>query len=208
MLRQHGKHISAPGPNQAGATVGGRSSLHASSARLAAMGTALLLVVFLVLSTSRAAFTATTNNPTNSMSTGTLTLSDDDAGTAMFDTITGLVPLTTTTRCIHVQYVGSLDPQPIVLYVPSSPTGSLGTYLDLTIEIGPNNADAFGSCASFTNTATLYTGTLAGFATSHSGYASGQATWDPSTNSTQTFRFTAAAGQSAGWGFTWETRSA
>jgi hypothetical protein len=181
---------------------------------LAAVATALLLVVFLVLGVSRAAFTATTANNGNAASAGTVTLSDDDAGVAMFDALTNLAPLDSFTRCIHVDYTGSLDPTAIVVYATAAPTGLLAQYLNLTVEIGPDNADPFASCTSFAPTSTLFTGTLAGLATTHPNYAAGLSTWNPSASDSRTFRFTltvqdvaAASGQSANWGFTWETRS-
>ncbi len=192
----------------------GKSSLNATAARLGAVGTALLLVVFLVLSVSRAAFVSTTDNASNSVSTGSLSLTDDDSGTAMFSSVTGLVPLNTVTRCIQIDYAGSINPVPVLLYASGAPTGTLGTYLDLTIEIGPTNADAFFSCASFAASSTLYTGTLAGFASTYDSYANGLTTWDPAGTDARTFRVTVtvqdnplAAGLTAGWGLTWETRS-
>jgi hypothetical protein len=85
----------------------------------------------------------------------------------------------------------------------------------MVIEIGPDNADPFSSCASFTSTATLFSGTLASFAATHDGYATGLATWDPAGDDARTFRVSVtvqddplAAGLTAGWGLTWETRSA
>jgi hypothetical protein len=189
-------------------------SRRAAALRLGAVAAALVVVAVLIFSVSRAAFTATTENAGNSVSTGTVTLTDDDADTAMFNNITNLAPSATTARCIHVDYTGSLDPTAIKLYISAAPTGTLAQYLNLTVEIGADNADAFSSCSSFTPTSTLFTGTLASFASTHTNFANGLTTWDPSTTDSRTFRFTlqvqdvsAAAGLTAGWGFTWETRS-
>src|SRR5690606_15703389 len=151
---------------------------------------ALLLVVFLVLSASRAAFTATTENAGNSVATGTITLSDDDAGSAMFDAVSDLGPLESVARCIQGEFAGSLDADAIALYATGAPTGTLAPYLDLSIEIGDDNSDAFPTCGSFVASSTLFTGTLASFASTHADYASGLATWDPSGPSSRTFRVT------------------
>jgi hypothetical protein len=132
----------------------------------------------------------------------------------MFDGIANLGPLTSVTRCIKVDYQGSIDADAIRLFAPASPSGSLSTYLDMSIEIGAATAEPFPSCASFTPTATLFTGTLASFASTHTGYSTGLATWDPSGPSARTFRFTMtvrddplAAGLAAGWALNWEARS-
>lgn len=204
-----------------GLSVGGevgaapRRWLGESTARLAAMGVALLLVVFLVLSASRAAFTATTDNSGNSVGTGTIALADDDAGSAMFEAVSNLGPNDSVSRCIHVDFTGSLDADPIVMYVAGAPTGTLAPYLDVVIEVGADNGDAFPACTGFSPTSTLFTGTLASFASTHADYGSGLSTWDPSGPSSRTFRVTVtvqddplAAGLVTGWGFTWEARSA
>ena len=47
------------------------------------------------------------------------------------------------------------------LYIAETPTGTLGTYLNLTIDYAPD-ADAYGSCATFRSPPTpVYNGTLA-----------------------------------------------
>lgn len=207
-------HFTTIGDSRNGSDETRTMSLQATTVRLAAVGTALLLVVFLVVTASRAAFSATTINAGNSVSTGTVTLTDDDSGTAMFDTLSNLAPLSTATRCIHVDYTGSIDPDPVLLYIDTTPTGTLDQYLDLTVEIGPDNADAFGACTSFSASSTLFSGTLESFASTHDSYANGLSTWDPSGVESRTFRFVitvqddaGANGQSAGWGFTWATES-
>jgi len=189
--------------------------LGASTARLAAVGTALLLVVFLVLSSSRAAFTATTENTGNSVSTGVIALADDDADTAMFDAVADLGPGESVERCIQVDFTGSIDVEPIALYAAGTPSGALAPYLDLAVEVGSATGDSFPSCATFTPSSTLYTGTLASFASTHADYGSGLATWAPTGPSSRAFRVTVtvqddplAAGLATSWAFTWEARSA
>jgi hypothetical protein len=135
-------------------------------------------------------------------------LTDSAAGTALFGHET-LAPGATVERCIDVTYVGDLTPGPVVLY--AAPTsGDLAPYLDLTIDLGTGS---FGSCADFTPVSTLYQGTLADFAGGHADHAAGLQTWAPAAgNDTRTFRFSllvrddpAAAGRTAGFGFSWRT---
>lgn len=184
--------------------------------RLMAIATALLLVVFFVLGSSRAAFSATAANSSNSLASGTVALTDDDAGAAMFDGLVGLAPLDTEERCVQVQYTGSLDPGPVVVYATGAPSGSLGGFLDLVVEVGSATADPFGSCVSFVPSDTLYAGSLDGFASTHASYATGVAGFDPAgAGEARTFRFRitvqddpGASGLTTEWGVTWETRSA
>ena len=141
-------------------------------------------------------------------------LSDSDAGTAMFggETLLPGVPLD---RCIEVNYSGADNPGPVLLYAATA-SGDLAPYLDLTIHMGSAAAGAFGSCGSFSASQSIYTGTLAGFASAHSDYATGRFTWNPSdAQETRSFRFRltvqdvpAAAGKSASFGFTWRTEAA
>jgi hypothetical protein len=141
-------------------------------------------------------------------------LSDSDAGTAMFGGPT-LLPGVPLERCIEVTYAGADDPGPVLLYAAAA-SGDLAPYLDLTIHMGSAAAGAFGSCGSFTASASVYAGTLADSAAAHSSYATGRFAWNPSdVQETRSFRFRltvqdvpAAAGKSATFGFTWRTEAA
>jgi hypothetical protein len=185
--------------------------------QLSAAALAFVLVALLVVTSSRAAFVAQTDNTTNQVSSAGITLADDDAGTAMFDGVTGLVPGTDVDRCITVTYTGTADPLPVVLYASSAPTGNLAAYLDLTVDVAPATGAAAGSCAGFPGSPTnVYTGTLSGFAAAYTSFATGRnTTWDPSAGpEARTFRFrvavqssAAAQNQSVGFGFTWETQT-
>ena len=137
-------------------------------------------------------------------------LSDSDAGTAMFRNEI-LLPGVPLERCIEVAYDGSDDPGPVLLYAAPATGGDLAPYLDLTVHMGTAAAGAFGSCGSFTPSASIYAGTLADFASAHRSYATGRFTWKPAeTRETRSFRFRAtvqdvpaAAGKSAAFGFVW-----
>jgi hypothetical protein len=70
---------------------------------------AFLVVGALVVVGSRAAFSATTANTANAWSAGTVVLSDDDSGSAMFN-MSLMKPGSTSAKCIVVTYSGTLTP--------------------------------------------------------------------------------------------------
>ena len=167
---------------------------------------------------SYAAFSTTTANTGNSVSSGTVALADSDSGAAMFS-VTGMKPTTPAIeKCIKVDYSGALDAG-VKLYTTSS-IGSLGQYLNLAIRPGTGNP-TFPSCTGFTpDAADLFSGTLASFAGTYSSYASGLADNPASatkwvTNDSVVYRFTltlqnntAAEGLSTGsFAITWEARN-
>jgi hypothetical protein len=91
----------------------------------------------------------------------------------------------------------------------ANPSGDLAPYLNLTIERGAGAAGGSGhSCAGFTPTSTVYTGTLAGMPTT---YATGIDDWHPTTSpETVSYRISAStadvqamAGKTASATFTW-----
>ncbi len=190
----------------------------APTSKLALVGVALLAstlaagaVTFSVLQTSRAAFTASTDDGANNWTTGSVALSDDDGGSVMFNA-TNLAGGASLTKCIAVTYAGSLTTGVSVkLYGTAS--GALGDYLDLTIEEGTGGG--FGSCAGFTANSTLYNNEVDDFAASHSNWSTGLATgWSPNANpTTRVFRFTVtvqndnnAQSKTASATYTWEAQ--
>ena len=206
------------GARAAGARVhrAGARSLTSRVVQLGALALSFIAVSVLVVTSSRAAFVAQNENVTNQVSAAAVDLADNDSGTAMFDTVTGLMPGATERRCIDVTYTGTVDPTAVLLYSAGTPTGTLAPYLDLTVEVGAATGAGFRDCTGFAATGTVYTGTLAGFSTAHGSYATGASTWDPGGVSpdTRTFRFTlsvqdvaAAEGLTTTFGFSWETRT-
>jgi hypothetical protein len=171
-----------------------------------------------------AAFRATATNGGNSFAAGSVALSDNDSGTALFTSLTSAGPGDSATSCIRVQYDGTLASN-LRLYGTTS--GVLAPYLTLTVTRGTDPAPSFGNCGGFVADATnyigsgngvLYSGTVSGFPSS---WAAGIS--DPSVGGgteiwTQTeahvYRFavtvgsnTAGQGQSASAAFTWEARN-
>lgn len=131
-------------------------------------------------------FSATTQNSGNEISAGTVAISDNDAGSAMFN-IVGAKPGESWTRCIKVLYTGSL-PADVRLYEVGG-GGPLSPYLKLKLEQGSQAEATFPSCTGFTPDATKGTGTIyegPGFGSIGSTYDTGapvvpfgQAAWNP-----------------------------
>jgi hypothetical protein len=106
-------------------------------------------------------FSATTQNSGNEISSGTVALSDNDAGSAQFN-ITGAKPGDSWTRCIRVTYSGSL-PATLHEYVIGG-AGPLAPYLHLQLSAGSQTAATFPSCTGFTadGNGTTYSGPALG----------------------------------------------
>lgn len=149
---------------------------------------AVLLVTTMITRTSQAAFVATTDNSGNSFSAASITLTDDDIGSAMF-TMTDLEPGDSQQACIEVTYNGSVaTPSAVHLYSGGyvDNTGShalstgLSTHLNVTVEEG--TGAAFGDCSTFAPSGPpiVATTTLAAFDTASGDYLSGAGTWTPS----------------------------
>lgn len=167
---------------------------------------------------SYSAFSATTVNPTNNWSAGSVALSDDDSNTAMF-TATNLKPGSTGTKCIAVTSTGSLASNVKLYGTSPATTNALSTSLNLTVTQGTGGS--FGSCTGFTPLGTgssVYTGTLASFGSTATNFATGLGTWAPTGTASETrvFQFTytldpaapnTAQGGTASIGFTWEAQN-
>ncbi len=181
--------------------------------KLAAPLVALLLVSALVITMSLAAFSDTTDNAGNNWAAGTVIITDDDGGAAMFNA-TGMKPNDVVTNCIVVTYSGTLTPADVSLYGSVGGTG-LDTYLTVDLDIG--SGGVFGDCTGFVKDAggDIYTGTLAGFAAAYTDFATGLQSWSPAaTPESKTYRFSltlqdnnAAQGLNASATFTWEAQN-
>jgi hypothetical protein len=167
---------------------------------------------FMVWTASNAAFSGTTTNPSNSWAAGSVALTDDDSATAMFNA-SGLTPTASVTNCITVTYNGTVT-APIKLYGAAPGGTGLATYLNLTVEVGTGGS--FNSCAGFSPSSSLFTGTVATFGSTYTNYSNGvDTTWAPTgAAQTKVFRFTvqlannsAAQGLTCTMPFTWEAQA-
>jgi hypothetical protein len=166
-------------------------------------------------------FTATTQNPGNEISSGTVSFTDNDAGAALYN-VTGQRPGDLTSRCIKTTYTGSL-PATVRIYGPDSP-GPLAPYIDLTVTQGTQTTSTFPSCTGFAPDATgvIYSGTLQNLEQTRNSYAAGvvtapvgQSVWNPTNSLVYRFQATlqaTAPDTSQGWtsgvhSFVWEARN-
>ena len=166
----------------------------------------------MVWTASQAAFTATTTSPANTWNAGTVVLTDDDLGVAMF-TATNLKPGSTGTKCLAVTYTGNLTAN-VKLYATAA-TGTLMPHLDLVIDEGPTGT--YADCTGFTVAATPYTGTLTNFQSTRTNYATGVGNFNGATNpTTKVYRITwtlnastpnNVQGGTATATFTWEAQN-
>ena len=192
--------------------------------RRVAVGVAVAVLAAVTCVGAYAAFAAATSNSGNSYAAGTVALSDNDAGTAMFTTLTSMKANDSGTNCIRVRSDGTLS-STVTLY--GSIAGSLAPYLTLTVTRGTDPTPTFGSCATFTADATnyigqgagvIYNGALNSFPASYASgitdpaVGGGTETWTQ--NEVHVYKFvitagtnTAAQGLAATAAFTWEARS-
>lgn len=118
---------------------------------IAALATPVAVVAAgaLVYQASYAAFSGTTNNTGNEWSTGSVTLTDDDNGVAMFR-INNLLPGDTETQCIKVTANASV-PSTVKGYTVSpdiTNAKGLENHIDITIRSGEGGS--FRNCTGFT----------------------------------------------------------
>ena len=180
--------------------------------------TAAALVIGLVASGATwSAFNAQTSNGSNQFNTGTVSITDNSSGSAMF-TAASMRPGQPVSKCIKVTYTGSMAAA-VKLY--GSSTGTLGSYLTLSVTRGDVSSGAFGDCTNFTADATnhaglgagvLYSGPMTGFpGTLGTAIADPLAAWPQ--NEAHFYKFTvdvaddnAAENKTATAAFTWDAR--
>jgi hypothetical protein len=137
---------------------------------------AVLAAAALIWQSSHAAFSGTTRNSGNSWSTGSVALTDDDAGSARFQAA-GMVPGDTETKCIAVT-ANATVPGVVKAYAinPVISAANLQDYVKVSVKYGAGGG--FGSCDGFkaegTSIPEMSLRTLAGF----SDYANGAGSWE------------------------------
>jgi len=192
--------------------------------KLLASALCVLVLGLLAGASTWSAFNAMSANPNNSFAAGTVALSDDDNGAAMFDTLVNVKPADSFSRCVVVTYDGSL-PSSVRLHGTTGGTG-LDPYLTLRVTRGAKSS-AFSGCSDFTADSTtyisgkpigvVYDGTLAGYPDSTASalvdpVASSPETW--TANESHAYRFdvtvqndVAAEGKTATQVFRWEAQN-
>jgi hypothetical protein len=156
------------------------------------------------------AFNKTSPMPSNSVATGSVTLTDNDSGAAAF-TLANAAPGSTTTNCVNVSYTGDIAAG-VRLYGTIGGTG-LASYVTVVVTRGTFSATpTAGSCTGFTadTGGQLYSGTLSAFPTTAGAALTDTVSW---TNGTKRgYKFvvslpagtaSAAQGLTASANFTW-----
>lgn len=167
------------------------------------------------------AFTASQESPNYSLASDSVSLHDDDRGTAMFSA-TNLKPGSSGMKCIVVSAPGSLASSVRLYARDYRTTNGLGESLNVVIDEGTGGqfaSSGTGSgCAGFTLGGHHFRGTLASFAASKTSFATGVGGWNPtgSVPVSKTYRFSftldpatpneVQAGTAA-IGLTWEQQS-
>lgn len=113
--------------------------------RIAGAAAGVVLVSGVVLQVSSAAFTGTTENAGNAWTAGTVTLTDDDEGSALFAS-TGMVPGDSVENCIEVTYTGDVDLDSLAtLEAAVGSSAALAPHLLVTVEVGDADTTCDGS---------------------------------------------------------------
>jgi predicted ribosomally synthesized peptide with SipW-like signal peptide len=166
-----------------------------------------------------AAFTATSTNSGNQISSGTVKIDDNSGTTTALYVLSNAKPGTPASGCLRVAYDGTLAAS-VKLYVSSGITN--GSTYNLQVERGSGltTIDGTRSCAGFTASSTAYNGALGSFGTDYAGGTDGKAAgaaW--SQGQSVDYRFTisqnddttanahTAVTTSGAHAFTWEARN-
>jgi hypothetical protein len=140
---------------------------------LSAAPIAVLLAGSMVWQGSNAAFSTDTRSTGNSWETGSVFLSDDDGGAAMFQ-IQNVTPGQTGTKCIRVTATSSVAGL-VRTYVGDLAADGLQQYIKVTIQQG--TVGAFAGCGLFVADATEASQSLSSLFTDHATYGTGVLPW-------------------------------
>ncbi len=160
-------------------------------AAISAAPVAIIVAGLLVWGSSNAAFTARTQNVGNNWATGSVSLTDDDLGAALFS-VHDVVPGQTGTKCITVTSTSSV-PGVVKLYAARTGLNGLENYIFGSLQIGTGGS--FGSCTGFVgDEPALPLVSFADIALATYDYSTGALPWTTTGN---------AAGESKTYKFTW-----
>jgi hypothetical protein len=144
-----------------------------SPARLLMSLAAITMVGVVGFVGTQAALSDTTDNPGNEFNAGEITLSDNDSGAFLYN-VDNALPGDTVEKCIQVSYTSTGLDSTVELYM-GTPIGTVGPYVDMTVDVGTQATPAFPDCTGFTAEDNLYTGTLSGFQTTYGAAGAGVA---------------------------------
>ena len=148
-----------------------RARKRVSPARLLMSLAAITMVGVVGVVGTQAALSDTTDNPGNEFNAGEITLSDNDANTFMYQ-VDNALPGDRVEKCIQVSYTSTGLDSTVELYM-ATPIGTVGPYVDMTVDVGTQAAPAFPDCTGFVADSTIYTGTLSDFQATHGAAGAG-----------------------------------
>jgi hypothetical protein len=165
------------------------------------------------------AFSATTTNSGNNVSSGTVKIDQHTGATTLYSA-TNKGPGQTVQGCVRVTYSGSLTASAVKLYTSSGITNGANYNLQIERGSGLTTLDGTMSCAGFTSSSTAFNNTLNNMPTTYAAGIDGKsaaATW--ATSDSIDYRFTISvvddptanahttANASGNHTFTWEAHS-
>lgn len=169
-----------------------------------------------------AAFTAVDTRPSNSSSSGTVKLTDNDSNGSLYSVAADgvLAPGQSVERCISVTYDGTL-PSSVAFYRDPAETITNGAKFTIKVERGTQSSPSFPSCTGFTVESTAFAqADLDAFPTTYAGGPTGKsggAAWVQGDTVIYRFTLTAKSGATPDGGaataptgnhsFKWESRN-
>jgi hypothetical protein len=148
---------------------------------------AVLLAGLMVWQGSQAAFTAETFNAGNNWNTGSVLLTNDGTGSAMF-TLQDLVPMQTGSHCINVTATSNVAGT-IRTYFPNGVANGLENNLTMKVEQG--TGASYADCTNFVSASTFAATPLATMFSAHDLFSNGILEWNKGTGvETQSYKFT------------------
>jgi hypothetical protein len=152
---------------------------HSSKARKVALAVATPVAILgaaaLVWQSSYAAFSGTTRNSGNNWSTGTVALTDDDAGSARFQA-GNLTPGATETRCIKVTATATV-PGIVKGYTLNAVPSPQKLEDHILVTVNEGTGGTFASCTGFTSSGTLVNNVSLSALAGANSYANGMGGW-------------------------------
>lgn len=136
---------------------------------------AVLAASALIWQSSYAAFSGTTRNSGNNWSTGSVALTDDDAGSARFQAA-GMVPGDTDTKCITVT-ANATVPGVVKGYTVNPVVSPSGLQDHILISMKYGAGGGFGSCAGFVEGGVIFPATSLTSLSAYNSYANGPGSW-------------------------------
>ena len=159
---------------------------------LIASPVAILAAAGLIWHASYAAFSGETRNSGNAWPTGTVALTDDDAGAARFQ-VSNMVPGQTDTKCIKVTANATVAGL-VKGYAINPVTSPQGLENHILVTVSEGTGGSFASCTGYTASNTLASGVPLSTLMLANSYATGLGDWtvtgDVHDGEFRTFRFT------------------